>query len=71
MNGKRIAAIIGLIGMAVSIVCIAVSGAMPELKDLLWMIGLVSFLVAASISIVFVLRKKEEQAPAEDAEEQP
>ena len=46
MNGKRIAAIIGLI-------------------------GLVSFLVAASISIVFVLRKKEEQTPAEDAEEKP
>lgn len=62
MNKKRIAAIIGLIGMAVSILCIVVSGAVPALKDLLWTVALVAFLIGASISLIFTIRKKEEEA---------
>lgn len=68
MNKKRIAAIIGLIGMAVSILCIVVSGIVPALKDLLWTVALITFLVAASISLVFTLRKQEEAAENTPAE---
>lgn len=61
MNGKRVAAICGLIGMAVCILCIVVSGAVPALKDLLWAIGLVAFLIAASIAVIIHLRAQQEK----------
>lgn len=65
MNVKRIAAICGLIGMAVCILCIIVSGAVPALKDLLWTIGLISFLIAASIALIIHIRAQQ----AKDSEE--
>lgn len=68
MNGKRVAAIIGLIGMGVCLLCIVVSGFLPGMKDLLWMVGLLAFLVAASISVIFAMRKGE-QPQSDDAEE--
>lgn len=68
MNGKRIAAIIGLIGMAVCILCMAVSGFLPELKDLLWTLALLAFLISAAISLFFYMRKQEDEA--EKAEQQ-
>ncbi|MBQ2954713.1 MAG: hypothetical protein IJE07_14375 [Clostridia bacterium] len=70
MNGKRIAAIIGLIGMGVCILCIVVAGFVPALKDLFWMIGMLAFLVAASISLIFTMRKAQKQSE-NDAEEKP
>lgn len=68
MNKKRVAAVIGLVGMAVCILCIIVSGFAPALKDLLWLVGLVAFLIAASISIFFTLRKKEQEKEPEQEE---
>lgn len=70
MNAKRIAAIFGLIGMGICILCIVVSGFLPALKDLLWTVGLMAFLIAASISLFFYFRKKQaEETSAEDKEE--
>lgn len=68
MNGKRIAAIFGLIGMAVCILCMAVSGFLPELKDLLWTLALLAFLISAAISLFFYMRKQEDEV--EKAEQQ-
>lgn len=69
MNKKRIAAIIGLISMAVCTLCIVVGGFLPAYKDLLWMVGMLAFLVGASISLIITLRKAEQ--PPENPEEQP
>ena len=69
MNGKRIAAIFGLIGMAVCILCIALSGFMPELKDLLWSVGLIAFLISLSISLFFYMRKREAEEAAREQDE--
>lgn len=69
MNKKRIAAIIGLIGMAVCILCMVISGAIPQLKDLLWFVAMIAFLIAASISIFFVLRKQDESAAQNEKHE--
>lgn len=71
MNKKRIAAIAGLIGMGICILCIAVSGFLPAYKDLLWMVGMMAFLVAASISLIITMRQKQDQQPDGDAEEEP
>lgn len=70
MNMKRVAAIIGLIGMAISILCIVISGMFPALKDLLWTTSLIAFLIAASISLFFYFRKKEEEEAKADKEDQ-
>ncbi len=71
MNKKRIAAIMGLAGMGACILCIIVSGFVPAVKDLLWAVGLVCFLVSASISVIFMLRQQEEKAKdAQQKEEQ-
>lgn len=71
MNGKRVAAICGLIGMAVCILCIIVSGAVPALKDLLWTVGLIAFLIAASIALIIHIRSREAQsADTEEPEDQ-
>ena len=69
MNGKRVAAICGLIGMAVCILCIVISGAMPALKDLLWAIGLFAFLIAVSITVIIHLRAQREESPEKEEEE--
>ena len=66
MNKKRVAAIAGLVGMGICILCIFCSGFMPVYRDLLWSVGMVAFLVALSISLIFTLRKGE--AEKEQAE---
>lgn len=73
MNMKRIAAIIGLIGMGACILCIVLAGFFPPLKDLFWIVGLMAFLVAVSISLIFTFRKQEEeqQPTPSDGEEEP
>ena len=70
MNGKRIAAICGLIGMAVCILCIIVSGAVPALKDLLWTIGLIAFLISASIALIIHIRAQQAKEPGEAGNEE-
>lgn len=70
MNKKRIAAIIGLVGMGICILCIFCSGLMPVYRELLWTVGMVAFLVALSISLFFTLRKDaQEQSVPEDNKE--
>ena len=68
MNKKRVAAIAGLVGMGICILCIFCSGFMPVYRDLLWSVGMVAFLVALSISLIFTLRKdaQEHAAPEEN-----
>ena len=62
MNKKRVAAIIGLIGMGICILCILFSGVVPAYRDLLWAVGTVAFLVALSISLIFTIRKGEAES---------
>ena len=69
MNKKRIAAIVGLIGMAICILSMVVSGFLPEMKDLLMTIGMFAFILAVSISLFFYFRKKEEEEAAQAAKE--
>ena len=61
MNKKRVAAIAGLIGMGICILCIFCSGFVPAFRDLLWAVDMVAFLVALSISLIFTIRKGEEE----------
>lgn len=69
MNAKRIAAIIGLAAIFISILCIVVSGALPAYHELLLTLSGMCFLIAAATLGVLVLRKKEEQAQEGEKEE--
>ena len=66
MNAKRIAAIIGLAAIFLSIVCIVVSGFVPALHELLLTLSGMCFLIAAATLGLLVLHKKEEQAAQND-----
>lgn len=66
MNKKRIAAIIGLVAIFISIVCIAVSGFFPAIHELLLTLSGMCFLLAAATLGLLILRKKEEQAAQSD-----
>lgn len=65
MNKKRIAAIIGLILIFVSIISIMLFSFIPQAKDLLVTINTVTFLSAAVIAALLLRRKEEEEAQAE------
>lgn len=65
MNAKRIAALLGVIGIAVCVLCMVVSGFVPALKDLLWTIGGVAFLIGLTVWLFFYFRRQEEQPAAE------
>lgn len=72
MNGKRIAAIIGLIAICGSVLCMVVGGALPAYGDALLTLSGVCFLIAASVLGVLVLRRRQEQqaaAPEESGDE--
>lgn len=68
MNAKRIAAIIGLAAIFISIVCIVVSGFLPAWHELLLTLSGLCFLIAAATLGMLVLRKKQEQEQAQDEE---
>ncbi|MBQ3485948.1 MAG: hypothetical protein IJA77_10680 [Clostridia bacterium] len=71
MNAKRIWACAGLFFMAVSIICMCISGFIPGMHELLLSISGVTFLLAAAILGVFVMRRRNEEAQkaAEDENE--
>ncbi len=64
MEKKRIAAVIGLIGMAICIVCLVVA----PFNELASTIGFTAFLVAVTISLFFYFRRGEEQAAPQEEE---
>ena len=64
MEKKRIAAVIGLIGMVICIVCLVVA----PFNELASTIGFTAFLVAVTISLFFYFRRGEEQAAPQDEE---
>ena len=64
MEKKRIAAVIGLIGMAICIVCLVVA----PFNELASTIGFTAFLVAGTISLFFYFRRGEEQAAPQEEE---
>ena len=70
MNGKRIAAIVGLIAIFASVLCMVLGGAMPAYGQALLTLSGVCFLIAASVLGMLVLRRRQEQAAQEDSEEQ-
>lgn len=70
MNAKRIAAIIGLAAILISILCIVVSGALPAYHELLLTLSGMCFLIAAATLGILVLRKKEEQQAQEGEKEE-
>ena len=70
MNKKRIAAISGLVGMGICILCICLSGLLPVYRDLLWAIGAVGFLVALSVSVILGMRKDEKTGASEKEEKE-
>lgn len=70
MDKKRVAAIIGLVCMALCVLCIVISGAVPAYKDLLWAFGMVAFLVAVSILVIINLRKGPAASPADEEEKE-
>ena len=70
MNAKRIAAIIGLIGIFASLILLVLSAVLPAYKDALQSLSGIGFLLAACIAGIFWLRsrKKNEPDSEEDAE---
>ena len=64
MEKKRIPAVIGLIGMAICIVCLVVA----PFNELASTIGFTAFLVAVTISLFFYFRRGEEQAAPQEEE---
>ena len=64
MEKKRIAAVIGLIGMAICIVCLVVA----PFNELASTIGFTAYLVAVTISLFFYFRRGEEQAAPQEEE---
>lgn len=68
MNAKRIAAIVGLVGIGASILFLLLSGFLPAYKDVLQSLSAVGFLVAAAIAGIIWLRGRE-QAKPEDSED--
>lgn len=66
MNGKRIAAMIGLIAIFSSVLCIVLGGAMPAYGEALMTLSGVCFLLAASVLGMLVLRRRQEQAAAQE-----
>ena len=64
MEKKRIADVIGLIGMAICIVCLVVA----PFNELASTIGFTAFLVAVTISLFFYFRRGEAQAAPQDEE---
>lgn len=71
MNGKRIAAIVGLVAICGSVLCMVLGGAMPAYGDALLTLSGVCFLIAASVLGMLVLRRKQEQAAEEEASDGP
>lgn len=72
MNGKRIAAIVGLIAICGSVLCMVLGGVMPAYGDALLTLSGVCFLIAASVLGMLVLRRRQEQeaaAPEEAGDE--
>lgn len=72
MNKQRILAIIGLVLIIVSVLCVICVGFLPQAKELLMNISTVTFLAAATILGLLVYRRKaEEEAgqPEDDANE--
>ena len=64
MEKKRIAAVIGLIGMAICNVSLVVA----PFNELASTIGFTAFLVAVTISLFFYFRRGEEQAAPQEEE---
>lgn len=58
MNGKRIAAVIGLAAIMGSVLCMVLGGAMPEKSEALMSMSGTCFLVGLIIFGVLVLRRK-------------
>ena len=70
MNAKRIAAIIGLIGIGASLILLVLSAALPAYKDALQSLSGIGVLLAACIAGIFWLRSREksESDSEDDAE---
>jgi len=62
-NHQRIWATIGLVLIIVSVLCIVVTGVFPAISQLLMTISTVTFLAAASILGLIVLRRKAAEEP--------
>ena len=60
-NSQRIWAIIGLVLIVVSVVCIVLTGVFPAARELLMTISTITFLAAASILGLIVMRRKAAQ----------
>ena len=69
MNAKRIAAIIGLLGIFASLILLLLSAVLPAYKDALQGLSGIGFLLAACISGVFFLRSRE-KSEADDGDEE-
>ncbi|MBE5795836.1 MAG: hypothetical protein E7327_00475 [Clostridiales bacterium] len=68
MNKQRIAAIVGLVLIILSVLCVVLVGVLPQAKDLLMAISTVTFLSAATILGILVYRRKAaEEAGNEDS----
>ncbi|MBQ7849636.1 MAG: hypothetical protein IJ343_07950 [Clostridia bacterium] len=67
MNGKRIAAVCGLVAICASVLCMVLGGAMPQYGDALLTVSGVCFLLAATTLGVLVMRRRAEQNAAADA----
>ena len=70
MNAKRIAAIVGLIGIFASIILLVLSAALPAYKDALQGLSGIGFLLGACVAGIFWLRSREksESDSEDDAE---
>lgn len=65
-NNQRHWAVIGLILIIVSVLCIIVTGVFPAIRQLLMTISTVTFLAAASILGLIVMRRKAAQEQSGD-----
>ena len=65
-NNQRLWAVIGLILIIVSVLCIIVTGVFPAIRQLLMTISTVTFLAAASILGLIVMRRKAAQEQSGD-----
>ena len=66
MNKQRITAVIGLVLIILSVLCVISVGFLPQLKDLLMTISTVTFLAAATILGVLSWKLKAQQEEQSD-----
>lgn len=66
MNTKRIAAIVGLVLIIASVLCVICVGVLPDYRELLMTVSTITFVGAAAVLGVLVYRRKAEEAQGDD-----